>query len=212
MNIFFFYINSIPYRIRNMNEIIEIKRKEFTVTSIINETCKIVERKGEQYLLKDFSNDVKGFNEYVESEHKLRTSGINIPKLYLYDKNKHLVVMDYIDGETVLEMLQDEPLPDIIFEQIFLMNFRMKVNKIKIDFDPLNFRVKNGKLYYLSSFCRKFDENSSFEKSAIFLWFYTKELVAYLSSKGLPVNQNRINKISGETNKQIALMTIKYYK
>lgn len=195
-----------------MQEIIEIKRKEFVVTSIISERCKIVERKGEKYFLKDFSDDIKGFNEYVESEHKLRTSGIIIPKLYLYDKNKRLVVMDYIDGPTVLDMLQEDTLPDIIFEQIFMMNFRMKTNKIKIDFDPMSFRVSNGKLYYLSSFCRKFDENSSFEKSAIFLWFYSKELVAYLSSKGLSVNRNRLSKIPGETNKQIALMTVKYYK
>lgn len=195
-----------------MQEIIEIKRKEFVVLSSLSENQKIVERKGKTYLMVDYSSNKEAFQQYITSENKLRTSGIRIPKLYLYDKNKMLVVKDYIEGEVVLDLLIKEDLKDEIFEEIFTINFMMKRNKIKLDYDPINFRFYNGKLYYLSDFCKAFDEKSSFEKEGIFLWFYSPDFVTYLSKKGLPVDQKRISKVPGYLNKQIALTVVKYYR
>ena len=195
-----------------MQEIIEIKRKEFTVLSNLDENQKIVERKGKTYLMVDYSSNKEGFLQYINSENKLRTSGIRIPKLYVYDKNKMLVVKEYIEGESVLDLLLKEDLKDEIFEEVFTINFMMKRNKIKLDFDPINFRFFEGKLYYISDFCKVFDEKASFEKEGIFLWFYSPELVTHLSKRGLPVDQKRMSKVPGYLNKQIALTVVKYYR
>ena len=123
-----------------------------------------------------------------------------------------LVVKERIEGDTVLDLLIKEDLKDEVFEEIFAINFMMKIHKIKLDFDPINFRYFDGKLYYLSDFCKVFDENASFEKEGIFLWFYSPDFVKYLSKKGLPVDQNRMSKVPGQLNKQIALTVVKYYR
>ena len=195
-----------------MNQIFEIKRKEFEVIEKLGEHSFKVERKGKIYFLKDYSSNLGGFEQYIKAETKLRTSGIKIPKLYLYDKNKHIVVMDYIKGRTILDLLMENDLPDICFEEVFIMNFFMKRNNIALNFDPMNFKVDKGKLYYLSSEYKEYNEKSAFEKNAIFLWFYSKEFVTYLSKLGLKVDQSRLNKEPGYINKQIALTVVKYYR
>ena len=195
-----------------MEKIIEIKRKEFEILEPIGDRSYKVYRKGSTFFVKDFGDDEKGFDHYLKAEHRLRTSGIRIPKLCLYDKKKRIVVSEYIEGKTILDLLQEDHLPDICFEEVFIMNFFSKRSQVMIDYDPQNFKVKNGKLIYLSQFYGVFDEKLTFEKDAIYLWFYGKELVEYLSKRGLPVKQERIISNSGELNKQVALTVVKYYR
>ena len=85
MRIFFFYKTPITYKIRHMNEIIEIKRKEFEVLEQIGDRSFKVERKGQIFFMKKFENDEEGFEEFVEAEHRLRVSGVTNPKCYIYD-------------------------------------------------------------------------------------------------------------------------------
>lgn len=195
-----------------MDQIIEIKRKEFKVLEPLGEHSFKVERKGKSYFLKDYGNNSKDFDHYIKSENKLRTSGIRIPKLYTYDKKAHIIVSEYLEGKTIFDSLLEHDIPDICFEEIFIMNYLCKRNKIVINFLPENFLIVNGQLFYMSSDYKDFEERLAFEKSAIFLWFYSKEFVTYISKKGIPVDQSRLAKEVGATNKQIALTVVKYYR
>ena len=89
----------------SMNEIIEIKRKEFEVLEQVGDRSFKVERKGQLYFLKKFENDAKGFDAFVDAEHKLRVSGIVNPKCYIYDKKLRIAVVDWIEGDNCLEAL-----------------------------------------------------------------------------------------------------------
>lgn len=195
-----------------MKQIFEIKRKEFSVIEPLGEHSFKVERKGKIYFLKDYSFNHDAFIHYIKAENKLKTSGIKIPKLYLYDKNKYLVVTEYIEGQSILEMLMQDDLPDIVFEQVFIMNFLMKRNHTAINFDPVYFIVDHGKLIYIASDYREFEEKFAFEKGPIFLWFYGQDFVTYLSKNGYQVDQKRLNKEPGYINKQVALTVVKYYR
>ena len=76
-----------------MNEIIEIKRKEYEIIEQIGERSFKVERKGQLFFMKNFGDDQKGFEEFVDAEHKLRVSGVTNPKCYLYDKKIRIAII-----------------------------------------------------------------------------------------------------------------------
>lgn len=192
-------------------EIFEIKRKIFEVEEQLGERSYIVNRKGKRYFLKDFENDKKGFNEYIESETALNKTGIAHPRIYAYDKNICVVASEYIEGSTVCDDLIKEDLPEEYFELVFKANWFVKKEKITVDYDPRLWKLNNGKLYYLGKVCKKFEENSSFEKVSIRLWFYSKEFAKFLVQNSLPVDRSRVPDNDGVTNKKMVLMVVKYY-
>ena len=135
--------------VSTMREIIEIKRKEFEVIEKVGERSYKVDRKGKTYFLKKFDNDKKGFEEIIKNQEILRNSGFQIPKVYLWDKNSLIFVTDFIDSDNIFNILKKEDLNDEIYEQFFLTFWRCKNSKISLDFDPINFKFYDGKLYYL---------------------------------------------------------------
>ena len=192
-------------------EIFEIKRKIFEVVEKLGQRSYKVSRKGKIYFLKDFENDKKGFDQYVETETKLNGTGIAHPKIYAYDKNIRVVASEFIDGSTVCEDLIQEDLSEQYFELVFKANWFVKKEKISIDYNPRLWKLSNGKLFYLGPICGKFEENSSFEKEMIRLWFYSKDFAKYLVQNGLPVDRNRVPDNEAFVNKKMALMVVKYY-
>lgn len=194
-----------------MREEIEIKRKIFEVMENLGERSKKVSRKEKLYFLKDFGNNADEFSSFIDASKRLENSGVRTPKTYIFDKNRHIVIEEYIDGENVLDTLLKQDLPENYIEQIYLMNWYMKRDKFAIDFDPINFKFMDGKLYYISKKIKKYDEKYSFQKIGIWYWFYTKDFVEYLKQHKLPIDTKRSNADQGVLNKQIALLTVKYY-
>ena len=85
-----------------MNEIIEIKRKEFEIIEQIGEHSFKAKRKDKLYFIKKYDHDPVAFEKFVEAEHRLRVSGVTNPKCYLYDKKTRIAVVDYIEGDNFL--------------------------------------------------------------------------------------------------------------
>ena len=194
-----------------MIEEIEIKRKIYQVVEQIGNRSFKVERKGQFFFLKKFDNDREGFERFTDAEHKLRVSGVTNPKCYLYDKKLRWVVLDYIDGPNCLELLKAGSLPEEILEQMFKNYWYAKNDRFALDMKPDNFVFKNGKLYYLPFTYEKFVSNDNFVQNDLRLWFYTKEFVQYCHSKGIDADIKRV-KSDYETNKNMALMTVKYFR
>ena len=192
-------------------EVFEIKRKIFEVIEKLGERSYKVSRNGKIFFLKDFENDKKGFENYVESEWKLNGTGINHPKIYAYDKNILVVASEFIEGETVLDNLVKGDLDEQYFELVFRANWFVKKNKMAINYEPHLWKLVSGKLFYLGQICGKFEENSSFEKESMRLWFYTKDFAKYLLRMGLPVDKNRVPSNEATVNKKMALTVVKYY-
>lgn len=196
-----------------MLEEIEIKRKVFQVVGNLGKRTRIVERKKVQYFLKDFGNETRQFLDYIEGYNKLKMSGIKVPKVYMYDKSRNIVIAEYIPGKTVLEELIDHDLKERHFEEAFNCNYYCRKEKLSIDFDPKNFKLLQERMVYLPMTCDKYNDRWSFEKNHIVIWFYSREFVKYLKNNLLDVDAERANtKSQAEMNKQIALMVVKYYK
>ena len=193
-----------------MTEIIEIKRKEFAVIEKIGERSYKVERKGKFFFLKKFENK-EDFQKFVSNQHRLKITALDTPKLYLFDKNQMISVVDFIEGPTVLETLLEE---DIKNEEIYriLLNYEwcMRREKMRIDFRPENFKFDGKKLYYLPFKYTNFESDYNFVNKDLRLWFPTKQFAMYVKTKGLSFDESRIGN-EYATNKQIALLAVKYY-
>lgn len=194
-----------------MREIIEIKRKEFEVIEKVGERSYKVDRKGKIYFLKKFDNDKKGFEEIIKNQEILRNSGFQIPKVYLWDKNSLIFVTDFIDSDNIFNILKNEDLNDEIYEQFFLTFWRCKNSKISLDFDPINFKFYDGKLYYLPFKKMNFDPKRDFLSKDLPLWFFTKEFVKLAHSRFVDVDESRLLS-DFEINKKMTLIGIKYYR
>ncbi len=194
-----------------MNEIIVIKRKEYEVIEQIGEHTFKVERKGQYYFMKKFEEDPVGFDKFVDAEHSLRVSGVTNPKCFMFDKKLRIAILEYVEGETCFDMLLKEDLPESVIELLFKTFWYAKNDRLALDYSPKNFVFTNGKLYYLPFKCEKYTNNEQFVQKDIMLWFFTKDFIKYCHSLGIDVDQTRL-KSDYETNKNIALMTVKYYR
>jgi tRNA A-37 threonylcarbamoyl transferase component Bud32 len=194
-----------------MKEIIEIKRKEFEIVEKIGDRSYKVERKGKYYFLKKFDNDKKGFEKVIKNQEILRNSGYSMPKVYMWDKNAMIFVVDYIEGETVFDLLKENDLDEKIYEALFLMVWFYKKSRNAIDFDPINFKFYNDKLYYLPYKMVDYDSNRDFLTRDLPYWFFTKDFVKLAHSRQVEVDQKRLLN-DFEMNKKMTLIAIKYYR
>ena len=193
-----------------MKEIIEIKRKEFEVLEKLGEHSFKVQRKDKIYFLKKYDN-TESFNKFVEQYRKLKITALDIPKCYLFDKNLLISVVDFIEGDNIFEILLKEEIKnEDIYKLLFLDEWYMRREKLRIDFHPDNFIFNGKKLYYLPYSFGKFEPNYDFNMNDLRLWFITKQFAAYAKSKGFEFDDSRVGN-EYATNKQIALMAVKYY-
>ena len=194
-----------------MKEIIEIKRKEFEVIEQLGDRSYKVERKGKVYFLKDFGDDVKGFQKIIKNQEILRNCGFTMPKVYMWDKNANIFVVDYIDGENVFDILVEQDLNEDIYPKLFEMEKKEKKSRTYIDFDPINFRFSDGKLYYLPFEMVEYDSKRDFLVKDLPYWFFTKDFVKLAHSRQIDVDEKRLLN-DFEMNKKMTLIAIKYYR
>ena len=123
-----------------MQEVIEIKRKQFVVLEKLGEHSYKVQRKNDIYFLKKYDNK-EAFNDFVQKQHRLKITAIDIPKVYLFDKNQMISVVDFIEGPTMLdELLKDDINNEEVFRLLFQSEWYMRREKIRIDVRPENFK------------------------------------------------------------------------
>ena len=193
-----------------MKEIIEIKRKEFEVLEQLGERTYKVTRKGKIFFLKKYSNKEE-FNDFVEKQHRLKITAIDIPKVYLFDKNQMISVVDFIEGPTMLEeLLKGDIQNEEIYRLLFADEWYGRREKLRIDFRPENFKFNGKKLIYLPFKYTNFESGYNFGMKDLRLWFPTKQFEEYVRLKGIDFDSNRIGN-EYAVNKQIALLTVKYY-
>lgn len=193
-----------------MKEIISIKRKDFEVLEHLGDHSFKVERHGKIFFLKKYDNKDK-FNNFIKQSHRLKITAIDIPKVYMFDKDQMISVVEFIEGPTMLETLSQEDITnEEIYRLLMLIEWYGRREKLRIDFHPECFKFTGKKLVYLPYTFGAFEPGYNFNLKDIRLWFPTKELSAYVKSKGLSFNDNRVGN-EYAVNKQIALMVVKYH-
>ena len=191
-------------------EQVVVKRRTFNILETLSDNSFKVERKNKVFFLKKF-NSFSDYEYCFERRKKFINNGIKVPKIIKADKKALSIIFEYVEGQNVLEMLYKTPLPESVYKAAFMMNYLARLSKITLDFDPSNYiYTDDGKLYYMGLKYFEYDEKTNFVQKGIRLWFYTKEFSNLLLEKGHQIDKTRL-KDDYVINKEIVLMTVKYY-
>ncbi|MEA5061387.1 MAG: hypothetical protein VB015_03155 [Erysipelotrichaceae bacterium] len=192
-------------------EQIKIKGKIFDIVEQISHKSFKVTRKNKEFLLKRFVENSLELEDFIKKSRELKISGISIPKVQIIDKKSNSVILDYIPGPTALDVIVNQSLDKAYYEKIFEAAWYAEHEKITLDFRPDNWKLYNGRLYYLPfDYVAGYDKNRSFDLVGLRYWFYTKELADYINSKGLQVDKMRL-KDEYATNKEIVMCACQYH-
>ena len=193
-----------------MKETINIKRKEFVVIEKMGERSFKVERKGKIFFLKKYDRRDE-LEEFIKNSRRLKITALETPKVYMFDKDQLISVVDFIEGDNILDLLlKDGTLDELIYKSILADEWYMRREKLKIDFVPNNFKFNGKKLVYLPFKTLPFEQGYNFAMKEFRLWFYTKEFSKYVKSLGYSFDDSKIGN-EYATNNQMALMAVKYY-
>lgn len=123
-----------------------------------------------EYVLKQIHHepcDYYQFGNKLESElndyKKLKELEIKMPVLYDVDYSNERIIKEYIKGETIEELVKNNKMKEIYFEQIQNMCNILYQSNLNIDYYPTNFIVQNDILYYIDYECNIYMEEWNFE-------------------------------------------------
>lgn len=150
----------------------------------------LAQRDGKQYVVKQIHHepcDYYTFGNKIEAEQndyrRLTDAGIRIPKMLDIDIKNERIVKEYIDGDTIFEMIKNGYSVEVYLPQVREMATFAKNAGLNIDYFPTNFVVQNGLLYYIDYECNSYMEEWSFDNWGVKYWSKTPEFQNYLMDK-----------------------------
>ncbi len=149
----------------------------------------LVEHQGLKYVVKQIHHEKCSYYQFgnkIEAEKNdyniLINAGIRIPKMIDIDIDNERILKEYVEGNTIFEMIEkDIPLSDYLL-QVCEMASLAKRSGINIDYFPTNFIAQNGLLYYIDYECNSYMDQWSFENWGIKYWSKTTEFMNYLKN------------------------------
>ncbi len=128
------------------------------------------------------------FGNKIEAEkndyQRLLSANIRIPKMIDIDTEKEIIIKEYIDGDTLFDLVKNDQPVDIYIEQVRMMAELAKKSDLNIDYFPTNFVVSNELLYYIDYECNEYSEEWNFENWGIKYWSKSEEFLTYLKENG----------------------------
>lgn len=123
-----------------------------------------------RYVLKQIHHepcDYYQFGNKIEAETsayaKLKEIGIRIPELIDVDVEQERILKEYIEGDTIADLVLQNQVKEDYLLQIEEMCRLLYAAHINIDYYPTNFVVQDGKLYYIDYECNEYMEEWNFE-------------------------------------------------
>ena len=128
--------------------------------------------------------DYYTFGNKIEAElndyNRLKQIGISMPTLIDVDIQQERIVKEYIDGQTVYDMVLNDNLPSDCIDQVKQMCSLLYAANTNIDYFPTNFVLQHGILYYIDYECNDYMSEWNFENWGIKYWSKTPEFLAYI--------------------------------
>ena len=130
--------------------------------------------------------DYYQFGNKIEAEendyNRLKNAGIRIPLVICIDKEKERIVKEFIDGDTIFDMVKNGLSVDKYLPDIRETADKARKAGLNIDYFPTNFVVSGEVLYYVDYECNNYMEEWSFENWGIKYWSRTPEFEEYLEN------------------------------
>ena len=137
----------------------------------------LAERDGQQVVIKQIHHepcDYYTFGNKIEAElrdyARLQKTGIRIPRMHAVDRNAERIVKDYIEGPTVMELVQAGTPVEPYLPQVRDMAAKAMAAGLNIDYYPTNFVVQGGLLWYVDYECNEYMKQWDFDHWGISYW------------------------------------------
>ncbi len=134
-------------------------------------------REDEKYVLKQIHHepcDYYTFGNKIESElrdyNTLKNLGIRMPKMLDVDIENERILKEYIDGDTVFDIVARGEMHDEYIAQVKEMYSLLYPAGLNIDYYSTNFIPENGILYYIDYECNQYSDEWNFENWGIQYW------------------------------------------
>lgn len=141
------------------------------------------------YVLKQIHHEPCSYYKFgnkIQSElndyNRLLKIGITMPEMLDIDIENERILKEYIEGDTVFEMVKTDNVKPEYIEQVKNMCALLYANNTNIDYFPTNFVVRNEKLFYIDYECNDYMEEWNFENWGIKYWSKTAEFLEYLNT------------------------------
>lgn len=140
-----------------------------------------------QYVLKQIHHepcDYYQFGNKIEAEindyKRLKKIGIRIPEMLAVDMERERILKEYIEGDTIYDLVEQDKMETAYMEQIKDMCVRLYAANTNIDYFPTNFVVQDEKIYYIDFECNDYMAEWNFENWGIKYWSKTPEFMQYV--------------------------------
>lgn len=174
-----------------MEDFLSVNSKKYKIIKLLGKGkggYSYLAKDGEQqYVLKQIHHEPCSYYQFgnkMESElndyKRLTDIGIRMPKMLDYDMEQERILKEYIDGDTVFELVRSDRMQDAYVEQMRQMCGKLYAASTNIDYFPTNFVVQDGKMYYIDFECNNYMEEWNFENWGIKYWSKTPEFLQYV--------------------------------
>lgn len=167
-----------------------VNEKEYEVVKLLGKgkggySYLVRDEKGE-YVLKQIHHepcDYYQFGDKLAAElgdyERLSAAGIPLPVLLNVDREQERILKEYIEGDTVWQLVEEDRMEERYITQMKDMCSRLYPAKLNIDYFPTNFVVRDGKIIYIDYECNEYMEEWNFENWGIKYWSKTPEFLQY---------------------------------
>ena len=164
--------NNIVYQVKKLlgkgkggySYLVTKDEKEYVIKKIHHEPCSYYQ----------FGNKLESeINDY----NRLCQLDILLPKLIAIDYENELILKEYIDGPTIYEMVKNDLMKKIYYDQIKLIASSCIKHNLNIDYYPTNFIVNNNQLFYVDYECNVYDEKWNYENWGSKFWSKTEDFL-----------------------------------
>lgn len=149
----------------------------------------LAERDNRQYVLKQIHHepcDYYQFGDKIQSEirdyERLKNIGITIPKMLDVDVKEERILKEYIDGDTIFDLVKKDQMEESFITQVKEMCALLYPANTNIDYFPTNFIPQGGTLYYIDYECNNYMDEWNFENWGIKYWSKTPEFIEYMNN------------------------------
>lgn len=175
----------------NLNEKVCVGDTEYTLTKLLGKGkggySYLAENDNGRFVLKQIHHepcDYYRFGNKIEAEigdyHRLTRIGIRIPKLLDVDLKQERILKEYIEGDTIYDLILHGRMRPEYLEQLREMCTLLYTQNTNIDYFPTNFIVQDGMLYYIDFECNDYMEEWDFENWGVKYWSKTPEFMQYV--------------------------------
>lgn len=171
-------------------ETLSVNGKDFKVIKLLGKGkggySYLVTDKKDYYMLKQIHHEPCSYYQFgdkiqaeINDYRHLKNIGIETPKMIDVDIKNERILKEYIEGETIYDLVLQDKMKEFYLKQIKDMCRLLYSANTNIDYFPTNFIVQNDKIYYIDFECNDYMEEWNSENWGIKYWSKTPEFLKY---------------------------------